>query len=197
MNRKEIVFVTTNKGKIASAQKYLKGVTLIPYNAELIEPRSDDIKEIAKQKVLQAYKIVNKPCIALDSGFFIDQLNGFPRAYVNYALETIGLDGILKLMEGKTNRSCHFRACVAFYDGERLEFFEDRSPGIIAEAKKVVESEKKWSELWYIFIPDGFAKTLGEFSEEDMKKYDRVKESSSIYKFGQWYTKEYEREISF
>ena len=41
INNNEIVFVTHNKGKIASAQRYLKKVKLISYNAELDEPRSD------------------------------------------------------------------------------------------------------------------------------------------------------------
>ena len=77
---KEIVFVTSNKGKIATAQKYLK-TKLIPYNYDLIEPRSEDLEEIAKSKVLQAYNIVKQPCIALDSGFFIDELNGFPKTF--------------------------------------------------------------------------------------------------------------------
>ena len=47
---------------------------------------------------MEAYRLVNKPCIALDCGFWIDELNGFPRAFVNFALNTIGIDGMLKLM---------------------------------------------------------------------------------------------------
>jgi XTP/dITP diphosphohydrolase len=87
---KEIIFVTTNKGKIASAQKDLNNIKVLPIEADLVEPRSDDLKEIAKHKVLQAYEIVKQPCIALDSGFFISELNGFPKAYVNHMLDTIG-----------------------------------------------------------------------------------------------------------
>ena len=122
-----------NKGKIASAQEYFKSTNLIPYNAELIEPRTDDIKEIAKEKVLQAYTLVNEPCIALDAGFFIKELKGFPRAYVNHALETIGIDGILKLMEDKINKECEFRSCLAYYDGIEIKFFESKSQGKLAE----------------------------------------------------------------
>ncbi len=74
---KDIIFVTSNKGKIATAQSDLKNIRVLPYEAELIEPRSDDIREIAEQKVYQAYEIVKKPCIALDSGFFIKALKDF------------------------------------------------------------------------------------------------------------------------
>ena len=44
----EIVFVTHNKGKIASANKQLEGVTFKVFEYELEEPRSDDIKYISR-----------------------------------------------------------------------------------------------------------------------------------------------------
>ena len=37
--------------------------------------------------------------MAMDADFCIDALNGFPKAFVNFALDTIGVEGILKLME--------------------------------------------------------------------------------------------------
>lgn len=187
MEQKEIVFVTTNKGKIASAQRYITSAKVVAYEAELVEPRSDDVKEIAKQKVLQAYKLTNKPCIALDAGFFIEDLNGFPRAYVNHTLDTIGIDGILKLMKGTKNRKCEFRSCLAFYSGEEVEFFESKSPGVLANKIQGKDSEKKWSDLWYIFIPNHFSKTLAEFSEKDFESYDMTKEPFCIKQFANWY----------
>ncbi|MFT8313631.1 MAG: non-canonical purine NTP pyrophosphatase [Clostridium sp.] len=185
---KEIIFVTTNKGKIASAEKELKNIKVLSYDAELIEPRSDDIKEIAKQKVIQGYKIVNKPCIALDAGFFIEELNGFPRAYVNPMLDTIGIKGLLKLMEGVGNRYCEFRSCLAYYDGVDIKFFESKSSGTLSESIKGQDNENKWSDLWYIFKPEEFDKTLAEFDEEDFIIYDKTKEDSCLKKFGDWYS---------
>lgn len=184
---KEIIFVTSNKGKIASAQKELENIVVLPYNAELIEPRGDDIKEIAKEKVLQAYDLVKRPCIALDSGFFIKALNGFPRAYVNHALDTIGLKGILKLMEDQDDRYCEFRECVAYYDGTSMKFFESKCFGTLSHAIKGTDKINKWSILWHIYIPDGFNKTLAEFNEEDFIKYNRLETSSSLRSFATWY----------
>jgi len=42
----EVIFVTHNKGKIASAKKQLQEVNFKIYEYELEEPRSDDIKYI-------------------------------------------------------------------------------------------------------------------------------------------------------
>lgn len=184
---KKIIFVTTNKGKVASAQEYFKKIKLETYNAELIEPRSEDIRGIAKVKVIQAYNIVGEPCIALDAGFFIDELNGFPKAYVNHALETIGIEGILKLMEEKDKRSCEFRSCLAFYDGKEIKFFESSSKGNLSYLKRGQDSKDKWSDLWYIFKPNHFNKTLAEFEKKDFEKLKALKEESAIAKFAKWY----------
>ncbi len=124
----EIIFVTHNKGKAKSAEKYFKNLKISTFEYELDEPRSDDIKVIATAKVKQAYEIVKKPCMAMDTDFRVDELNGFPRAFVNFSLETIGISGILKLMENKENRKCAFNECLAYYDGEKIHYFYGRSP---------------------------------------------------------------------
>ena len=45
--------------------------------------------------------------MALDTDFRIEELNGFSRAFVNFSLDTIGINGILKLMEGKRTENVH------------------------------------------------------------------------------------------
>ena len=183
----EIIFVTHNKGKIASAQRALKNVNLKIFEYELEEPRSDDIKYISKYKVEQAYKIVNKPCISLDCGFWIDELNGFPRAFVNFALETIGIQGILKLMEGKDNRKCRFTECLSYYDGNELKQFMGYHEGFLSEKVLGKDTSDKWSELWYIYIPYGYDKTLAQMTEEERENRIRNKSVSSMEEFAKWY----------
>lgn len=191
MEEKNIVFVTTNKGKIIEAQQYFNNVKLEIYNHELIEPRSDDIEEIAKSKVLQAYELVKKPCIAMDTGFFIDELNGFPRAFVNFALNTIRIEGILKLMQGVENRECHFKECLAYYDGSELKFFYRQDNGTLAYEMRSNNEDQKWSNLWYIFVPDysSDGKTLAEYTSEEI--YERRKTgNSTVRQFASWYEKQ-------
>lgn len=125
---KEIIFVTHNMGKIKSAERCFENLKFKTFNYELDEPRSDDIKEIATAKVKQAYEIVKRPCIALDTDFRIDELNGFSRAFVNFSLETIGVQGILKLMENKKNRKCAFNECLAYHDGKEIHYFYGKHP---------------------------------------------------------------------
>ena len=185
---KEIIFVTHNKGKVKSAEKYFKNIKLSTIDFELDEPRSDDIKEIAKSKVSQAYEMVKKPCIALDTDFRINELNGFPRAFVNFSLETIGIDGILKLMENKNNRTCAFNECLAYHDGKEIHYFYGKHPGNVSNKVKGTDRKEKWSDLWYIFMPKGFNKTLAEMNEQERENRRAIDGSySAMEKFSEWY----------
>ena len=184
---KEVIFVTHNKGKIESAKKYLKDVNFKVLEYELEEPRSDDIKYISKYKVMEAYKIVNRPCISLDCGFWIDELNGFPRAFVNYSLDTIGIKGILKLMEGKENRVCKFTECLSYYDGKELQQFMGKHEGTLARKILGNDTDKKWSDLWYIYKPYGYDKTLAQMTEEEREHRKKYKSVDSMKEFANWY----------
>lgn len=191
----EIVFVTHNPGKIASAQKTLKNVKLSIFEYELDEPRSDDIEYISKMKVMEAYKLVKKPCISLDCGFWIDALNGFPRAFVNFALETVGLEGILKLMEGIENRSCRFTECLSYYDGKELHQFAGKHEGLIAPAILGLDTDEKWSDLWYIYIPKGYEKTLAQMTQEERDSRVLYESVDSMEEFAKWCEEEFTENI--
>lgn len=177
--KEEIVFVTSNKGKMASAQRHFTDIKFKIYNHDLIEPRSDDIREIAEFKVRQAYELIQKPCLALDAGFFIEALNGFPRAFVNFTLDTLGIEGILKQMQDVENRKCAFKECLAYYDGLNLLHFDGNVEGILATKIKGYNNDQKWSDLWYIFIPFGYNKTLAELSNEEINKRPRCPQNTS------------------
>ena len=186
----EVVFVTHNKGKIASAKKHLKDVNFKVFEYELDEPRSDDIKYISKQKVMEAYKLVNKPCISLDCGFWIDELDGFPKAFVNFALDTIGIQGILKLMEGKKNRDCRFTECLSYYDGKELHQFMGKHEGELANKVLGNDTDKKWPDLWYIYKPYGYDKTLAQMTDEERANRKKYQSVDAMNEFAKWYKEE-------
>ncbi len=183
----EIVFVTHNKGKIASAKRELKNVDFKIFEYDLEEPRSDDIKYISKYKVMEAYELVNKPCLSLDCGFWIDELDGFPRAFVNFSLDTIGINGILKLMEQKENRACRFTECLSYYDGKNIYQFMGKHEGTLAKEILGNDTDKKWSDLWYIFKPEGYDKTLAQMTDNERKNRVRYNSVSAFEEFAKWY----------
>ena len=186
----EITYVTHNKGKIESAKQALKEVNFKIFEYDLDEPRSDSVEEISKAKVMQAYELVKTPCISMDSGFCIDKLNGFPNTFVNHALSTIGIEGILKLMEDNENRNCKFTECLSYYDGVNLHQFSGLHLGKLSRDILGNDTDKKWSDLWYIFIPEKYEKTLAQMTDEerDERLITRGNESiSSFDVFAKWY----------
>ncbi len=183
-------YATSNVGKVRSLQRYFNGtsVEISPLNIDLPEPRSDDLREIARAKVVHAYNHINSPVVALDAGFFVHSLNGFPKAFVNFALSTIGLEGILKLAEGK-EKGCEFRDCLAYLDSEcdGPVYFVSGTMGMLSAGIRGTKMDYHWSELSRIFIPEGCDKTLAEMNEDEFKLWNSSKRQSSSKSFAEWY----------
>jgi len=81
---------------------------------------------------------------------------------------TIGLNGILKLLEGKTERSAVFRSVYAYSTPEtRPLFFVGECYG------KITSKERGSSGFGYdpLFIPDGESKTFAEMTTEEKNRY--------------------------
>ena len=96
-------FLTGNMGKLREASTLFSefNIEVKQLKAEIIEPQSDDIEEVAKAKMTQALSHLpdEKDLLLVeDAGLFVDSLNGFPGVFSSYALQTIGCEGILRLM---------------------------------------------------------------------------------------------------
>lgn len=181
----KIYYVTGNKGKVLSAKKYLGDIEVEMIDYDFIEPDVNDIKYTAEWKVKKAYEMLGKSCIALDSGFYIPNYpkeENFPGAFVKRKLiEGIGLDGLLEDMKEVDDRYCYFLECLAYYDGENLEFFYGRDEGTIARSISDIEKTVNWSNLSRVYIPYGFNKTLAEMTEEE--KNNRIKSTHAFLEF--------------
>jgi XTP/dITP diphosphohydrolase len=191
----ELTYVTTNPGKVHSMQRHLQqyGVSVRQEPLDSPEPRSSDVQEIAEHKAKYAFSKINRPLVVLDAGFYVQSLNGFPRAFVNFALETIGLDGVLRLAEGK-DRACEFRECIAYIDERTVEplcFFAS-IPGTLSSEPRGELQPHHWSALSRIFVPQGYTKTLAELSKQEYDDFWKTfpPQHSCQDKFGTWYVKE-------
>ena len=76
------------------------------------------------------------PLIVDDTGFSIDALNGFPGPYAAYVLNTIGNTGILKLMEGVTDRRARFTTAIAYADEQGIQVFTGTIEGRITTSPR-------------------------------------------------------------
>jgi XTP/dITP diphosphohydrolase len=187
---KTISFATTNSGKFRSMYEQLHHykINVIRQNIELPESRTYDITKIATEKILFAYDHLKAPCIVVDSGFYIESLNGFPRTFVKFALETIGIHGILKLTENET-RKCEFKNCLAYMDDHLTTpiIFDSIVSGLLSKEPTGNLQNHCQSDLYLIFIPENETKT---WAEMDTRYYDRWKKTirdSYKVKFSKWF----------
>lgn len=193
---KTIVFCTHNPGKVQSANKYFDGLVQFETVDYDIPEIRGTIEEIAIAKVKDAFKRVGKPTIAVDAGFEIAALNDYPGSYVNHTLETIGIDGLLKLMAGNDSRECEFTQCLAYYDGTGVPVvFHGSHKGVLSCEKRGIISDDDWSDLSLIFIPaeemTGEKRTLAELTHEERialtKRNDDNLSSSAFKAFKEWF----------
>ena len=161
----KITYVTGNWAKIASAKQFLEplGFEIENIKMETPELQKDSIEEVAAYSAKWASEQLKTAVLKNDSGLCIDALNNFPGPYTHYVEDTLGEDGVLKLLSGNTNRKAHFVEVLAYCEyGKEPVTFTSITPGTIAYEKS---GEYGWS--WdYIFIPDGEDKTLGNFEDE-------------------------------
>ena len=174
---KKITYVTGNWAKIASAKQALEplGFEIENIKIETPEIQADDVTEVAKYSAKWASEKLKCSVLKNDSGLFVESLKGFPGVYTHYAQDTIGEDGLLKLMEGVQDRKAYFKESVAYCEyGKEPIVFEGITKGSIAKQKS---GKYGWS--WdFVFIPEGETKTLGCFPDEERWNFWSV----SIYK---------------
>lgn len=167
---KRITYVTGNLAKIESARQILEplGYTVNNIKMETPEIQADDVTEVAKYSAKWACEKLNKPVLKNDSGLFVKSLKGFPGVYTHYVDDTIGEDGLLKLMNGIEDREAYFKEAIAYCEpGGNPIVFEGITKGKI-DTKKSGTYGWSWD---FLFIPEGEEKTLGCFPDNERWKF--------------------------
>lgn len=163
-------YATTNPAKVVSLQKRLDGhgFEVVQRSLSIAEPRLDRVEDLAIHKASFAFLEIREPVVTLDAGFFVSALNGFPGTFVNFTLERLGIEGLLKLADG-TDRRCEFQHALAYHDGQAGTpiYFLDHVRGVIAPRPRGTLRPHHWSPLSTIFIPDGRDKTLAEMDDDE------------------------------
>ncbi len=161
--------VTSNEGKLREfrvlAAEY--GVEVYPIRARKPEIQADDVRVIATASAAALMQHIREPFIVEDAGLFIDALNGFPGPYSAYVLRTIGVNGILKLMEGIRDRSARFVAAIAYADSEvGVKVFTGEVRGTIATEARGAGG----FGFDPIFVPEGWSRTFAEVGPEEKSR---------------------------
>jgi len=130
-----MLFVTSNPGKAREAEEIL-GNDVERADYDYVEIQSDSLEEIAAHGVRDAYEELGEPCFVDDSGMFVEGVGGFPGPYSSYVYSTLGLEGVLRAVEGIEDRSARFDCAVAYHDGDDVQTFEGTVRGRVAHERR-------------------------------------------------------------
>ena len=162
----KITLVTGNWAKLLNTKNKLKpyGIDVDNIKMETVEIQADTAEEVAAYSAKYAADLLKKDVLKIDSGLYVDCLNGFPGPYTHYCEDTIGNKGLLKMMKGEKNRKAELREALAYCrPGEEPVIFSSTTKGTIA-----LRESGKFGWSWdFVFIPDGKDVTLGHFEDDE------------------------------
>ncbi len=189
---KKIVFVTSNGGKLREARGVLEpfGIKVAGKALHLEEPQTDDVRAIALAKAEQALRAVRAPVIVEDTGIFFEACRNFPGAYARPFVTGVGLEGVLRLLNGaRVSRAAFFQSIVAFAAPKAVpRVFIGRCYGTITKKRtgKAHHARLPYDE---IFVPNGArgARTFAEMSVAEKAKLSH--RAKALKAFGYWYSK--------
>ena len=179
-----ITFITGNEHKVIEAENIFKDYDIKLEHIDLVysEPQGT-LEEVAMFGAKYASRELNRPVIVEDAGLFIRALNDFPGTYSHYVQDTLGNQGILKLLNNVPDRYAEFRSVIGYCaPNSEPKTFLGKVVGEISVEEK--------GDLGFAFDPIFYVpnegKTFGELTTEEKNQFSHRK--NSLKKFIEWYT---------
>jgi XTP/dITP diphosphohydrolase len=179
----DLTFVSTNAGKYREVRSILAeyGVHVRWSRRKLPEVQAARLEAVVESKLAAAVRVGPRVLVE-DSGLFIPALGGFPGVYSAYALDTIGLNGILRLMRGR-ERLAIFRAVAGLSLGPRRWIRAGNCRGKIADR---VRGTRGFG-FDPIFISAGETQTFGQLDPEQKNRLSH--RARAIHRIGRLLTR--------
>lgn len=163
-SKSQINIITSNEGKFREYKRKLspfyEEVKML--NIEYPEIQTNNLEKVVEYAISDLRE--HSPLIIDDSGLFIEALQDFPGVYSSFVMDTLGCEGILRLMKEKENRQARFECVIGYLENQDQQpnFFKGISKGsIIPEIKG-----DKGFGYDPIFKPIGKSKTFAEIDTE-------------------------------
>jgi len=186
---KELYFVTGNEGKFLEVkyyiEKYEPNWVVKRLAADMFENQTTDQKQVAIDKAHQAWNLVHKPVLVDDAAIYFDRYKSFPGVMTKFLFKGLGLEGILKLVEGDNRATFLLYLAYADNDGE-VHVFDGTCKGkIVPPVEKLAHPSLPWDD---IFIPENSDKTYAQLRlDGEFEKYGY--RLFALSKFVEWHKK--------
>jgi inosine/xanthosine triphosphate pyrophosphatase family protein len=161
-----VVFVTANQSKHREVARLLSGLEVRSERLDLARPNTNDLAEIAKARVREAWDRLGEPCFLENTGLYFNDLQGGeatnpdePGPGFKRLWRELGEDGFAARYGGARGVA---RVAVALaLSATDIRVFEGSISGTLLPTPRG-EGGYGYDRLW---IPDGYDRTLGEMAE--------------------------------
>ncbi|AXV40131.1 XTP/dITP diphosphatase [Methanobacterium sp. BAmetb5] len=178
-----ITFITGNQHKVKEAQGIFHQFNIEVEHVDLGYPEiQGELIDVARFGAVDAARRLGRPVIVEDAGLFIKALNWFPGTYSSYVQDTLGNQGILKLMNNVEDRYAEFRSVIGFATPKTEP---ETFLGVVGG--QIAHQEKGDHGFAYdpLFVPEGYSQTFGELTRKEKNEFSHRR--CSLENFAQWY----------
>ena len=164
----KINFVTSDQYKFKEFAE-ISGLDLAQVDLDLEEIQAVDVGKVAEHKARQAFVMIKKPVIVVDTGLYCEAWNGLPGALAKWFDQTIGYAKLCNLL-GK-DRAARAQTVIGYYDQNGYRAFSGEVFGEIAKNPR-----GDYAFGWdVIFAPKGFNQTFAEMGKIEKNKISMLK----------------------
>ena len=170
---KDLYFVTSNLGKVNSAQRSLGDYVTLSQVVLDISEEQETIEEIVTHKAKVAYSVLCRPVICDDSGFVITSMNGYPGTRVGRELKRLGINKFIEVAKDGP-LDAYWIMAVTYFDESLKEpktFISKVEGQLIGEIRGDLDKPFVKSLIAGSFVVKGQTKTIAEMTEEEYKKF--------------------------
>jgi XTP/dITP diphosphohydrolase len=173
----KLYVITTNAFKVAEIKDYAARRDIASTHAlqlwfvrhdiqEILHP---DIEVIVRQKAVDAYAYVRRPCLVEHGGLFLDALPGLPGGVGRIMWSAIG-DRMCGFLRETDSHEATGRSFVAFCDGRHVRVYLGETRGRITD-----HARGAYNYGWDpIFVPERSEATYGELGLEGKRETSPV-----------------------
>lgn len=152
--------MTSNENKYANLRGLLEesGIRFVVGKLKIDEIQSTDALEVGKKKALAMFEVYKKPLIVDDAALYLCAYPNFPGTMTKAMLESIGLEGIGRLLSGLSHEAkleCVLTLCA---DGRNVKHFRGCLKGTLELERECTTA----LPLNSVFVPHGESVPLGE-----------------------------------
>ena len=184
---RSIAFATGNHGKVLEARFILSAFGIRPcvLKGKGTEVQASTVSTVAACSAREASRRYGRALIVEDAGLFVDVLGGFPGPFSSYAFQTIGIPGLLRLLQNESLRTASFKSAVAYCEplGEPVVF-----DGLVAG--RILEAPAGSGGFGFdpVFLPGGEKKSMAQMTLAEKCKVSHRGEA--MRRFASWFTRD-------